>query len=147
VLIKDFVYGQGDLGNGGAAGRPPVVQAGRSLTFANLDDTREIWHTVTACKAPCNRATGIAYPLADGPAFDSGELGTDPKRPYFTASSGKVRWSTPKDLSAGTYTYFCRIHPFMRGAFRVVSKAKPGVTAKTRAKARAKARKRAAQGR
>jgi plastocyanin len=22
-------------------------------------------------------------------------------------------------LTDGTYTYFCRIHPFMRGAFRV----------------------------
>ncbi|MEA2405779.1 MAG: hypothetical protein QOE08_2426, partial [Thermoleophilaceae bacterium] len=28
-------------------------------------------------------------------------------------------WDTPKDLPAGTYTYFCRIHPYMRGAFRV----------------------------
>ena len=28
-------------------------------------------------------------------------------------------WQTPKNLPVGTYTYFCRIHPFMRGAFRV----------------------------
>ena len=25
----------------------------------------------------------------------------------------------PKNLRAGTYTFFCRVHPFMRGAFRV----------------------------
>jgi plastocyanin len=31
-----------------------------------------------------------------------------------------VSWKTPKNLKIGTYTYFCRIHPFMRGAFRVV---------------------------
>jgi hypothetical protein len=35
-----------------------------------------------------------------------------------TAASGRVRWSTPKSLPAGTY--FCRVHPFMRGGFRVI---------------------------
>jgi plastocyanin len=25
----------------------------------------------------------------------------------------------PADLPEGTYTYFCRVHPVMRGAFRV----------------------------
>jgi hypothetical protein len=33
---------------------------------------------------------------------------------------GKVTWQTPRNLAPGTYTYFCRIHPFMRGSFRVV---------------------------
>jgi plastocyanin len=33
---------------------------------------------------------------------------------------GSATWKTPKSLSPGTYTYFCRVHPFMRGAFRVV---------------------------
>jgi plastocyanin len=28
-------------------------------------------------------------------------------------------WRTPKGLPQGTYSYFCRVHPFMRGAFRV----------------------------
>jgi plastocyanin len=31
-----------------------------------------------------------------------------------------LSWATPKNLPVGTYTYFCRIHPSMRGAFRVV---------------------------
>jgi plastocyanin len=35
-------------------------------------------------------------------------------------TAGRVTWQTPTDLSSGTYTYFCRIHPSMRGAFRVV---------------------------
>jgi plastocyanin len=35
---------------------------------------------------------------------------------------GTVVYKTPKNLRPGTYTYFCRIHPFMRGAFRVVKK-------------------------
>jgi plastocyanin len=77
-----------------------------------------IYHTVTACKAPCNRATGVAYPLADGPVtFDSGELGAGP--PGITAAAQRSTWSVPSDLGTGTYTYFCRVHPYMRGAFRV----------------------------
>jgi plastocyanin len=106
----------GDLNSGG---RIPTVKRGRSLTFLNSDDAKTIWHTITQCKAPCNKTTGIAYPLANGNAdFDSGELGTGPQG--FSPASGKVSWKTPKGLRVGTYTYFCRIHPFMRGAFRVV---------------------------
>jgi hypothetical protein len=37
---------------------------------------------------------------------------------------GTTRWKTPKNLKPGTYAYFCRIHPFMRGSFRVVPKTK-----------------------
>ena len=121
VSIKDFTYGRGDLNGTGNAARPPVVKAGNSITFTNLDATQstpypqEAYHTITACKAPCNRSTGIAYPIANGKGgFDSKELG------YGTPGAGVDHWSTPKNLSPGTYTYFCRIHPFMRGAFRVV---------------------------
>jgi len=28
--------------------------------------------------------------------------------------------ATPPDLAPGRYTYYCRIHPWMRGAFEVV---------------------------
>jgi len=96
----------------------PTVKAGQSLTFTNSDDKvtkNGLWHTITACKAPCNRSTGIAYPLADADVqFDSGELGTGG-----VPTADRLTWSTPSDLSPGTYTYFCRIHPFMRGSFRV----------------------------
>jgi plastocyanin len=116
IQITNFLYGRGDLNVGG---RIPTVRRGQSLTFLNKDDARTIWHTITACKAPCNKSTGIAYPLANGPDdFDSGELGTGPVG--FWPVTGKVSWKTPKNLKVGTYTYFCRIHPFMRGAFRVV---------------------------
>jgi plastocyanin len=119
IDIKGFLYEKGDLSNPLAAGRPPVVRQGQSLTFRNLDDDQTIWHTITACKAPCNKSTGIAYPLADGPVeFDSGELGTGPAGR--TAASNQLTWQTPKNLPVGTYTYFCRVHPFMRGAFRVI---------------------------
>jgi plastocyanin len=118
LAITDFLYGQGDLLRGGAASRPPVVAVGQPLAFRNTDAARTIFHTITACRAPCNRSTGIAYPLADGPVeFDSGELGFGPAG--FTPAANRDTWSTPTNLTAGTYTYFCRVHPFMRGAFRV----------------------------
>ena len=124
VDVKSFVYALGSLTSGGAKQRPPTVRQGGTLTFRNLDSPRgespasSIYHTITACKAPCNKATGIAYPLADSARpFDSGELGFGPEQA--TAAANRVAWKTPKTLSPGTYSYFCRVHPFMRGAFRV----------------------------
>jgi plastocyanin len=115
VGIDNFLYGVGD-----ATGKHqiPKVKAGQSITFTNNDATKDangIWHSITACRAPCNKETGVAYPLADGSTqFDSGQLGA-----AGPPSAGRVSWDTPADLKPGTYTYFCRIHPFMRGAFQV----------------------------
>jgi plastocyanin len=146
VNIDNYIYSRGDLSSTGAAGRPPVVRAGHSLTFTNLDATQgdtpeqSAYHTITACKQPCSATTGIAYPIANGSVqFDSGELGYGPDlniQGYggkFTPAANRNTWKTPKDLPAGTYTYFCRIHPFMRGAFRVVgAHGKGSVTKKSR---------------
>jgi plastocyanin len=118
IDIAGFVYGQGDLAATGAAGRPPVIGPGQQLTFVNDDASQNIFHTITACRAPCTASTGIAFPLANGPTvFDSGELGFGPAG--FTPAANRKQWQTPPTLTDGTYTYFCRIHPFMRGAFRV----------------------------
>ena len=114
VNILDFVYSPGDMENYQTV---PTVKAGQAITFTNSDNPtgKGLWHTITACKAPCNRSTGIAYPLADADIqFDSGELGTGGP-----PTADRVTWSTPTDLPSGTYSYFCRIHPFMRGSFRV----------------------------
>jgi plastocyanin len=117
IAVAGFVSSRGDLRVGGGA--LPTVRRGGQLTFVNRDASRDIYHTITGCRAPCNASVGIAYPLANGPVdFDSGELGVGPKG--LTAASGRTRWSTPASLPTGTYTYFCRIHPFMRGGFRVV---------------------------
>jgi len=116
VDITNFEYGAGDL-TGNAA--PPVIKPGQSLTFKNLDAPKDagIWHSITACRAPCNRTTGVAYPVADGDVqFDSGQLGV-----AGPPTASRTTWSTPTDLAPGTYTYFCRIHPFMRGSFRIAS--------------------------
>lgn len=115
IPIENYVYARGDMS---VADSVPTVKSGGTITFDNTIDAplgNGIWHTITACKAPCDRSTGVAYPLADAPVvFDSGELG-DAGPP----TAGRLTWDTPNDLTDGTYTYFCRIHPFMRGAFRV----------------------------
>jgi hypothetical protein len=158
IVIRNFVYSQGDLSYPGKAGLPPAVRQGRSLTFVNEDaPLTERFHTITACRAPCNLTGGIGYPLANGAGFDSGELGYGPTistllygggdqtvpispvvdTPTDNANcksvpglvavirngcAGTQVYKTPKNLRPGTYAYFCRIHPFMRGAFRVVKK-------------------------
>jgi plastocyanin len=107
--------------------RPPAVKPGEAVTFTNLDapeglpDTEQVWHSITSCKAPCNRGSGIGAPLARGPIkFDSGQLGygSSDLNPYVTTNSNT--YTTPPLTKPGkTYTYFCRIHPFMRGSIRV----------------------------
>ncbi len=114
VDIEDWVYLQGDMNLAAAV---PTVRPGDTFTYRNLDADlgNGQWHTITSCKAPCNQSTGIAYPLADGPViFDSGELGTGGP-----PTADRLTWEIPADLPEGTYTFFCRIHPIMRGAFRV----------------------------
>jgi plastocyanin len=118
ITISNFLTARGDINVTGRRGRIPTVRRGRSLTFVNRDANRNIFHTITSCKAPCNRTTGVAYPIANGrEVFDSGELGRG--LVGFTPAANRVTWKTPSDLAPGTYTYFCRVHPFMRGAFRV----------------------------
>src|SRR5437763_17223356 len=128
VVRAGVTFPPGDVRATGAKRCIPSVQRGHSLTFTNEDgsvsDARNplspspsylasIFHTVTSCQDPCGLDTGISYPLANGPDnYDSTQLGVG------TPASGNLKWSTPSKLAPGTYTYFCRIHPFMRGAFR-----------------------------
>jgi hypothetical protein len=130
VSIASFQYTPGDLLAKGAARCIPTVTEGHSLTFTNADAspngtfslfggdsayTSSIFHSITACQNPCGLNTGISYPLANGAGnFDSGQLGAG------LPAVGRLNWSTPANLAPGTYTFFCRIHPFMRGVFRIV---------------------------
>ena len=118
--IGGYSYEAGNFRLPGSTGNPPVVEKGERFTFqmTGPDLDREVWHSLTSCKAPCNKSTGIAYPIADGEfQFDSGQLG-DAGPP----TVGRTTWSTPANLPVGTHTYFCRIHPLMRGSFRVKPK-------------------------
>ncbi len=146
IDIRSYVYSVGGFSAGRGFPkrlmRPPVVRPGSTVTFTNFDalpgtpQTEQSWHSITSCKAPCNRGSGIGYPLADGPIkFDSGQLGfgtgtstgvTTGSNVYTTpplAKRGKKR--SRARLRGKTYTYFCRIHPFMRGSIRVKGKKRP----------------------
>ena len=130
VQISQFQYDPGDFTSTGMNRCIPTVTQGHSITFVNddasplspgnpLSPTKaymdSVFHTVTSCQNPCGLNTGISYPLANGTGgYDSGQLGLG------TPASGKLSWSTPTGLKPGTYTFFCRIHPFMRGVFRIV---------------------------
>jgi len=125
IAINDFIYGLGDLSNSGSTLNPPTVRQGNSFTFRSDDVTGNpytdyAYHTITSCKSPCNKSSGIAYPRADADPsvlFDSGELGSGPEG---TAAAGRRTWEVPNTLPPATYSYFCRVHPYMRGSFRVV---------------------------
>ena len=79
-----------------------------------------IWHTITAARRRATATTGIAFPLANGRRSQL-RLGRARLRPAAHRRRARDTWSTPTNLPPGTYTYFCRIHPFMRGGFRIVS--------------------------
>ncbi len=130
VVIAGFDYLPGDFTAQGKQRCIPTVKKGQSISFVNEDASpsasldifspsslyrTSIFHSITTCKYPCGLNTGISYPLANGSGnFDSGQLGAA------LPAVGRVNWSTPTNLPPGTYTFFCRIHPFMRGVFRVI---------------------------
>ena len=114
VTIANFLYLPGDMALGGQMGAPARVKKGKSLTFINADQPALIRHSVSTCKWPCNGPYVSNYPFHDG-VFESGTLGYDP----VDGGSPEPNASTPKDLAVGKYAYFCRIHPWMRGAFEV----------------------------
>ena len=116
LSIDRFSYEAGDLRYSAPQNRPPVVRRGKSLTFelSAGDAGQEIWHSLTSCAPPATAAP--ESPTRSPTAASSSTLASSG---IDTPAVGRRTWSTPKNLPAGTYTYFCRIHPIMRGAFRV----------------------------
>jgi hypothetical protein len=131
VIIAGFQYLPGDFQAKGSSRCIPTITKGQRLQFTNEDASSKgafgnplspspfylasIFHTVTSCENPCNLNYGIAYPLARGTAsFDSGQLGVG------IPGVGRLTWRTPGNLPPGTYTFYCRIHPWMRGVFRII---------------------------
>ena len=115
VTIANFAYVPGNRTAGSSdPGEIAVIKQGQSLQFFNTDQTANIRHSVTTCPWPCNGPYLGNYPKPDG-RWDSGTLGYD----AVDGGSPDPRSSTPPDLPKGRYSYFCRIHPWMRGAFEV----------------------------
>jgi len=138
IYAAGFTYGQADMGVVDASGIPRV-QRGKPLTMWNLDASSKVYHTFTACQYPCSGATSVNYPVADGGNghahdamnFESMELGYGL---LFEPAKSQVGGSEPYDMDwmkngvawtftptrDGVYTFFCRVHPGMRGVFKVV---------------------------
>lgn len=128
IAITGFRYNPGNPGTKSLTGIP-AVKRGSGLTFENFDAAANVYHSITSCHYPCTSGgTGIAYPLADGSTsrgaavdFDSGQLGYSPFN-YFgnpvTPAKNSAVWTVTPDQT-GLYTFFCRVHPFMRGVFEV----------------------------
>ena len=121
VNIVNFQYLPGDRSASTGGGSIPSVPQGKQITFFNADQAANIRHSVTTCPWPCNGRYVANYPLADG-VWDSGTLGYD----LIDGGSPNPLAQTPADLGPGLYTYFCRIHPWMRGAFRIEGAPPPG---------------------
>jgi len=123
IPMGGFNYGPADFAVIGLSGIPQV-KVNSKVTFHNLDTADNMWHTVTRCAEPCTGPTTVDYPIANGGTgaddlmdFDSSELGIGLSVP------NRVSWSftPPAGSEDKTYTFYCRIHPSMRGAFKVVA--------------------------
>jgi hypothetical protein len=133
-----FTYANADLGVIGELG-VPRVRKGEPLRLWSWDALGKIYHTYTRCKEPCTGPTGVNYPIADGGTgkrtdrmdFDSSEIGYGL---LFEPAKSQIGGSDPYDDQwvrdglywefkpnrTGTYAFYCRVHPGMRGAFKVV---------------------------
>lgn len=121
VHIAAFLYLAGDRTLAGPLGAPPRVERGTTMTFVNEDVAAGIRHTVTSCEWPCNGPVTANYPQPDGD-FDSRRMGNldpiDGGGP--TSSEAWPEWTLDTtSLEPGPYSYYCRIHPWMRGALEI----------------------------
>jgi hypothetical protein len=139
IVSAAFTYGNADMGAIAQTGLP-LLKKGQPVRLWNYDTAARIWHTYTRCAPPCTGVKDMAYPMADGGTgdpndamdFDSSEIGYgtffEPASGQIGGDNGKTEEQTIRDglyseftpTQTGTYTFFCRIHKSMRGAFKVV---------------------------
>jgi plastocyanin len=132
VTITHFAYTPGDRTLADQLGRPIQVARGDVLTFVNDDVAATVRHTVTSCEWPCNGPYVANYPQPDG-VFDSGKIGNfDPIDGGGVVTSGgplaglglaeeaEPVWDLDtSELEPGLYSFYCRVHPWMRGSLQV----------------------------
>lgn len=85
------------------------VRRGDVVLVRNLDPLiPSFQHTVTSCVSPCRTLAPDTIPTQSG-AFDTGVI------PH---TGGGASFDTAS-LTPGTYEFFCKPHPWMRGAIAV----------------------------
>ena len=115
ITISGFVYTPGDLTLPPETGTP-WLERGEQLRVINTDIAAYVRHSMTSCPAPCDGRYFANSPQPDG-TFDSRALGYD----ITGGGSYLPTWTLDTaPLEPGRYTFFCRLHPSMRGAFEVV---------------------------
>jgi hypothetical protein len=142
IVSAGFTFGNADLGVINTPGLGmPLLKVNEPARFWNYDTAARIWHTFTRCAYPCNGPPDLGYPISNGGSgdpwdymdFDSGELGygtmldqtkSQPvtgqgnKSPQEWVRDGLYWEFTPTET--GVFTFWCRTHRGMRGAFKVV---------------------------
>lgn len=141
IVTAGFAYFPGDFGTlNGVTPTLPKVRQGTTLTLVNADTVANVRHTFSSCTWPCIGEYVSNFPLTMGGvgSFDSGKLGNiDPidgglfnlgsELPGVLAGGQSDTIPvykmeiTPAQFPVGKYSYFCRIHPFMRGGFEVIA--------------------------
>ncbi|HEX9775618.1 MAG TPA: hypothetical protein VGB83_08555 [Actinomycetota bacterium] len=120
IHVANFLYLPGDISLQSAMGLPKVQQ-GTTLTLVNDDAAMNVRHTFTSCALPCNGGYVSNYPLPDG-EFDTDKMGNvDPIDGGFSGDWQPIYELDTAGLDPAVYSYYCRIHPSMRGAFEVVA--------------------------
>ncbi len=133
IHIADFAYIPGDQNLASPLGAAPKIVQGEPLTVVNEDVGLGVRHTLTTCSWPCNGEYVANYPQPDG-ELDTGKLGN---LDYIDGGAVQNTGDTPigygptddaypvidldtSELEPGYYSFYCRIHPWMRGWFEVV---------------------------
>ena len=124
IHVAGFTYIPGDLNVAAGGVRLPTVSKGTNLEFINEDVVANVRHTFTSCEWPCVGTYVSNFPVPDGgpQSFDTGKIGNldpidggitgDDTAPHYTLDTA--------EMDPGKYSYFCRIHPWMRGGFEIV---------------------------
>jgi hypothetical protein len=121
VHISGFSYVPGDLNFDGPLGAPPKVKQGSVLRVINDDAALGVRHSITSCDWPCNGPYVANYPQPNG-LFHSGKLGNlDYIDGGITGTDTTPVWEFTANLPPGMYSYYCVIHPTMRGAIEVIA--------------------------
>jgi hypothetical protein len=122
IHIAGFQYMPGGTGLPGALGAPAIVSKSKGFRIVNEDVFGNIRHTLTTCPWPCTGSYVSNYPIQDG-LIDTNKLGNidpiegSPVSPVYQLPAGDLA-----KLQVGQhYSFYCRIHPTMRGAFEVAA--------------------------